>query len=477
MLKRKPAKCATPSIKELLDALDLEERNENRIPDHTRPPMQAAHAPTTPPGPWPADGTLDPRPGGAQRLPAHRYSTHQQGIAGARAPHQVWPAQHFAPTEVVSPNPQMLRAEPLRPVTEGTPAPAALNDEALVRRAGSARTSGLMAHAVAIVGALIVMVPSAFYLAAPLLWPGSTPASAPQAAGTAKLDDTKSTKRPLAVASVAVVPVAAPRAEALGGTPMAASGADFDRFTALSNGATSMHLPSAISPPATPEPAPSVTAQPARPRPATVAALVPHAQPTEPAAAATTTPTAIDRSEVQAAAPSSPALAPIATATRSQVPATATGAAKSLAIAVEPLRARVPLTALSADPPTFVVTTRPTAATAIVTSPSKAAAPPTPKDSITAARATILIERGRQLAALGDIAGARVLYELAAKSGNEEGKRLFEEILAPAASVKSAANIGSVAPAATRTRPEGASALGAPGAGETLRQSQATPAN
>lgn len=460
MLKRKPAKCAAPSIKELLDALDLEERNEGRIQDHAYPPMHAAYAPTAPPVPWPSDGAHDPRTGGALRVPAHLHNTHPQGIADVHAAHQAWPAQHVAPTEVEPPHPQTLRAEPLRPAAAGSPAHSGSNDETLARRAASSRTSGLMARAAAFVGTLVVIVPSALYLAAPLLWPGPAPSSAPHAASTAKLDHTKSTKRSLAVASVAVVPVAAPRTAAVGSAPTAASGADIDRFTALSNAATSLQLPSTVTPPATPAPAPSAAAQ-----------------PTEREAAASTAPTAMDRDEAQSAAPSSPAPAPIATATGTQVPAAAAGAAMSLAIAAEPLRARVPLTALSADPPTFVVSTKPVAAAALGTPQSKVSAPPTSKDSITATRATILIERGRQLAALGDIAGARVLYELAAKSGNEEGKRLFEETLAPAAGLKSAANMGATAPAATRTRPDGASALGAPGAGETLSQSQATPSN
>lgn len=491
MLKRKPAKCATPSIKELLDALDLEERNESRAADHLRPSSRPVYAPSPPPAPWPAHDPHDQMTMRAQPAFAHPHDPYPGGIAEAHAPHHGSPVQLYAPAHVELPRLETSRPEPLRPVPAASAAHAASSDEARVRLAAISRTSGLVSHGVAVVGALVVMVPSALYLVAPLLWPSSVPAVED---GAAKPDETKSAKRTLAVASVAVVPVAAPRAAAPSAVSTATSSAeDFDRFTALSNAATSMQLPAAAIAGLPPEgpPAPPTTAVPDMAHAPTIEARVPRVDPPSAPATSSSPPAAFDTAAAAPVAPAYAQSAPLA-ATAPGVLATQTGVTTALAITPEPLRARVPLTALSADPPALVATTKPTAAATIqvpiapsrltsmgpVASPDSKTTPPlTSKDSVTAARATILIERGRQLAAAGDMAGARLLYELAAKSGNVEGKRLFEATLAAAASIKSAATASAVASAGVRTRPEGASALGAPGTGAELRQLQAAPGN
>lgn len=485
MLKRKPSKCATPSIKELLDALDLEERNESRASDRAHQSAQPAYLQYPPTAPAGAPSARVAPEGFAFEPPgvtAHDQFAQHDAIAEVhspyQAPYQVWPAPLVAQPQAEPTPLKNLWPEPLRSVATASPAHTSQNDDARVRLAALSRSRGWVTHAVAVAGTLVVMVPSALYLVAPLLWPSATPATVFRSASTVQSDDTKTDKRPLAVASVAVVPVAPPRAAALaalGAAPLAASDADRDRFSALSNAATSMQLPSAVSPPvaAAQPPTPAAAPQPAPSQKPAAAAMVPRAQPAEPQAAPRT------------AAPLA-----IATTTGTQAPTTATGTVAPLAFAPEPLRARVPLTALSADPPAFVATTNPAAAASIgipasphripgvgtaTTPATKATAQPAPKDSVTAARATILVERGRQLAAAGDIVGARLLYDMAAKSGNAEGKRLLEETLATATTVKSAANAGAIASAGARSRPEGASGLGAPGAGEALRQQQAAP--
>ncbi|HUH83344.1 MAG TPA: hypothetical protein VLX85_01975, partial [Stellaceae bacterium] len=267
----------------------------------------------------------------------------------------------------VEPAPRNEEAPPEAVAAEPAPGPAPV--AGAEQRQRRARRRGMDLQLAGYV-ALVVLIGAGLLYA---LWPGGSP--------------------PVATPSVAVI---APMPE--NGAMVAVPAAAPETATA----ATAESAPSDTAPPAATasvEATPAAPEAEASPPPAATAASSDNA-PTAAAPEPTATATAVslpDAAPSDAVATAAPAAEPPATAAAAPAPA------------VEPAAPSAPAAEPEATPAT------PSATMAAI---EPQAAPPPPRPDIPSAEVAVMLQRGDQLFAAGDIVSARQFYERAATSGN-----------------------------------------------------------